>query len=195
MPCTKAGTPPYTKTNNELQYNLGSPTYMGPRYRWITGKRWNKLIKLYCTMQKFQNWLSFIYFTYINVYCEFLSINSIFKAFLQKKKKKLRNKSTAVWKVPYGNVQYWRTETLCTSKGLNKSVCQALPNTSQALLAVETCTRSRTPVWRLMPDYWTCGTSARPDYRDCTVYMISEEGVQILTLMMKMVMKSAEYRR
>jgi hypothetical protein len=43
-------------------------------------KSWNKFIKFYCATQKFQNWLSCIYFTYINVYCEYLSINSIFWA-------------------------------------------------------------------------------------------------------------------
>jgi hypothetical protein len=63
----------------------------------------------------------------------------------------------------------YRTVTLCTSEGLNKSICQAWLNTSQPLLPVDTCTRSRTPVWRLMPDYWTCWTSVRADYRDCTV--------------------------
>jgi hypothetical protein len=63
----------------------------------------------------------------------------------------------------------YRTETLCTIEGLNKSVCQARLNSSQPLLLVETCTRSRTPVWRLMQGYWTCRSSARPDYRDCTV--------------------------
>jgi hypothetical protein len=64
----------------------------------------------------------------------------------------------------------YRTESRCTNEGLNKSVCQALLNIDQPLLPVETCTRTRTPVWRLMPIYWTCRTRARPDYRDCTVY-------------------------
>jgi hypothetical protein len=58
---------------------------------------------------------------------------------------------------------------LCTSKVLNKSVCQARLNTSQPLWPAETYTRSWTPVWRLMPDYLTCQTSARLDYRDCAV--------------------------
>jgi hypothetical protein len=50
----------------------------------------------------------------------------------------------------YRNVQYWRTETLCTSEGQNKSVCQARLNTSQPLLPVEICTRSWTPDAGLM---------------------------------------------
>jgi hypothetical protein len=41
--------------------------------------------------------------------------------------------------------------------------------TSQPLLPVETCTRSWTPAWRLISDYWTCRTSAQPDCRDCIV--------------------------
>jgi hypothetical protein len=54
--------------------------------------------------------------------------------------------------------------------GLNKSVCQARLNTSQPLLPAEICIRSR----RLMPDYGTCRTSARPDYRNCSVFDIHD---------------------
>jgi hypothetical protein len=43
-------------------------------------------------------------------------------------------------------------------------------NTGQPLLPLETCTKSQTPVWCLMPDYWTCRISAWPDYRD-VLYM------------------------
>jgi hypothetical protein len=53
-------------------------------------------------------------------------------------------------------------------EGLHKSVCQARLNISQLLLPVETSTRSRTPLWCLLPDYWTCRAKARPDYRVCT---------------------------
>jgi hypothetical protein len=54
------------------------------------------------------------------------------------------------------------------------AVCQTRLKRSQPLrplLPAETFIRSQTPAWRLMPDYWTCRISARPDYRDCTVYI------------------------